>query len=331
MFLRSRFFVAALLATLALPAAAQRTDVVEEAESAEGSSRWRGSSISYGQIATTVSLDKSADLGWNPYYAHAVTLAPRYHLADDFVAGLSFTVEQELTDSDWTTQRHQPLASDLFVDLGWSGWTEDTTKIRVSGALRAALPVSSLSQAQTQIVALAPTLRVARTFDVLHGLDVSWSTRWTQHFHEQTTARTDASGIVGCTTERCDTLTNTGLLNAYGDLLLGPSVSLRLTDTLSLDGDFRWGQSFLYDNASVSDPFSGEVLLAPNDFAGRFSTLFSIGTSWAPIDVLNVTAFASTPSPQLGLDGQRRSPFFNRFTQVGFDLQLNLDALVARL
>jgi len=322
---------AALIAVFALPAAAQRTEIDAQAENAERGSRWAGSTISYGQVATTVSLDKSAELTWNPYWAHALTLAPRYRFADDFVAGLSFTVEQELTDSDWTTRRHEPVASDLFVDLGWTGWQEQTTQIRVSASVRAALPTSTLSRAQTQLLAVGPSVRVSRTFDVASGLELSWSTRWMQRFHEQTTARADASGIVGCSAERCDALTNTGVLNARGDLLLGPSVSLRLGDAVSLDGDFRWGESFVYDNARVVDPVSGDVVADASDFAGRTSTLFSLGASWSPADDLTLTLLASTPTPQPGLDGQRRPPFFNRYTQVGFDLQLNLDALAARL
>ena len=196
--------------------------------------------------------------------------------------------------------------------------------------MRTALPLSKLSQAQTQTFAVAPTLHLSRGFDVLEGLELSFSTRWNQRFHEQTTARAASSGIVGCSAQRCDGLTNTGLLNAYGDLLAGPSLHLAATDALGLHADFRWSQSFLYDNAEVRDAF-GNLVQDERDFAGRYATYFALGASYEIVRELTLAAAVATPAPQLAPDGARRSPFFNRYTQASLDLQLNLDALASRL
>ena len=320
-------FAASLVLLAAAPAAAQ--ELVLQQQEGESPSAWRGSLLRYGHVTTTVGFDKGAELTWNPYYAHSLTAAPRYYFSDDFSAGLTFGLEQELTDSDWTTSRNEVLFSDLFADLTWRGWEEPNSGIRLSGSLRMALPTSKLSQAQSMVLAVAPTLRVARYFDRLSGAGISWSTRWNQRFNQETTARKEASGIVGCDVSgTCDALSNTGLLNAWADLSTGPSLELLPLPDLVLTADFRWGQAFLYENAEVRDPFSGELLQGESDFAGRTTTYFGLGAIYSLADEVTLLFAVGTPSPQIGADGERRSPFFNRYTQLSFDVQLNLDAII---
>jgi hypothetical protein len=335
--------VAAALTLVAVPAMAEeakKTDEQSEAGiqvSADGTlargdanSPWRGSSISYDHVSTTVSLKKDAELTWNPYYAQSLTLAPRYWFHDDFYAGVIWAVEQELTDSDWTTKKHEYMSSDLFLDIGWAGWTERTTKIRLSGAVRLTAPLSKVSQTTTMNFAVAPSLRIARNFDVLQGMNVSWNARWTSRSFDSTTAILDASGIQNCTTADCTALANTGYLNAWGDFSTGPSVAFFPIPRLTLTADMRWTQAYLYDNAELL--LNGQPVESVQDsVSSRHSTYFGLGASYDVLDEVSLSASVATPSPQLGADGERRSPFFNRFTQVGIGLSLNVDALVSRL
>ncbi len=336
--------VAAALLLFAFPAMAEedkKTDEQSEggiAVSADGTlargdanSPWRGSSISYDHVSNTVGLDKGSELTWNPYYAQSLTLAPRYWFHDSFYTGLVWAVEQELTDSDWTTQRHEMIASDLFLDLGWAGWTEKNSGVRVSGAVRLGLPVSKLSQAQTLILSVAPSVRVSRHFNVLQGLNVSWNARWTSRAFDSTTPVADTAGIRSCAVD-CESLTNMGYLNAWGDISTGPSVAFFPIPRLTLFADMRFGEAFLYDNAEVLNPVTGEVLQGKEaEVSSRYNSYFGLGASYDVLDEVSATVSVSTPSPQLGADGERRSPFFNRFTQVGVGLSLNIDALVSRL
>jgi len=318
---------AAAVLLFAAPAAAQ--ELVLQQQEGESPSAWRGSQLRYGHVGTTVGLDKGAELTWNPYHAHTLTIAPRYYFTDAISTGLTFSLEQELTDSDWTTSKHEVLFSDLFADLTWRGWDEPFSGVRLSGSLRVTLPTSKVSQAQTMVAAVAPTLRVARYFDLLSGAGISWSTRWNQRFNRESTARTEAAGIVGCGVDSsCEALRNTGLLNAWADLSTGPSLELLPTEDLVLTADFRWGYAFLYENAEVRDPFSGELLQGPSDFDGRATTYFGIGAIYTLAKEVNLSLGVGTPSPQIGADGRRRSPFFNRYTQLSFDVQLNLDAII---
>lgn len=335
-----KLLVAAVIGLLSLPGAAFAQGTVAAQEAAGivtgEKSRWRGSALTYENVFTTISMDKSAEPTWNPYYAHSVQIAPRYYFFDDIYTSLIWSVEQELTNSDWTTTRRELLWSDLFVDVGYSGWTEPTTKLRINGSVRLALPVSKISQAQTQVFAVAPSVRLSRTFDVLGGVTLGWAARWNQRFHTSTTPLKDASGIVGCTSasDACERSRSTGVLNSWGDLSTGPSLAFMPIEKLYISADLRFGKSFLYDNtdAELSGIGGGDLTPRKNDtgFTGRHNQYFGVAANYALFDELSITAGIATPSPQLDLEGQRRSPFFNRYSQVFFDLDFDLDAIASR-
>jgi hypothetical protein len=301
-------------------------------------SPWRGSWISYDHVSTTVGLDKGAELTWNPYYAQSVTIAPRSYLRDDIYVSATWALEQELTDSDWTTKKNELIWSDIFLDVGWSGWTESNSGIRVTPTLRIALPVSKISDATTQMLALAPSVRLSRSFSVLSGLNLSWTGRWTQRFHDSTTAVMDATGMVGCGSDCVDAerLTNTGYLNSWGDFSTGPSVILGLREDLRLNVHMRLGKAFVYDNADATFEWGGEDHEVGSgayvqNYDGRYSTYFGIGAAYDVLPSTTVSAGISTPSPQLDPEGQRRSLFFNRFTQLGLGVSIDVDVLSSRL
>lgn len=336
-----KLLVAAVIGLLSLPGAAFAQGTVAAQEAAGivtgEKSRWRGSSVSYSNVFTTISLKKDAEPTWNPYYAQNVQIAPRYYFFDDIYTSLIWSLEQELTDSDWTTMKREVMWSDVFLDVGYSGWTEPTTKLRFNGSVRFALPASKVSQAQTLVFAASPSVRVSRSFDVLGGLTVGLGARWTQRFHNSSTSEYDAVGIVKCSKESpaCERSQSTGILNAWGDYSVGPSLALMATDKLYLSADMRFGQAFLYDDANLGQvPGQGggglPVTDLETDFSGRYNSYFGLSASYFLMDELTLTAGVATPSPQLDPEGLRRSPFFNRFTQVFFDLDFNLDAIASR-
>lgn len=352
-----KLLVAAMALLIALPAAAEEeTEAAASGSagsskkeavrvSADGtvirgnqSSAWRGSWISYDHVHTTVGFDKGAELTWNPYYAHSITLSPRYALSDEFFLSASWTLEQELTNSDWTTSQNELVWSDIALTAGWSGWAEPTTEVRVTPTLRVTLPVSEVSAAQTQILAISPSVRLSRNFSLLGGLYLAWSATWTQRFHEETTARLDASGVVGCETDACadaERFANTGVRNAWGDLSTGPSAVLTLQPGLRFNVDMRWTKAWLYDAADATVLVQGEereVASSPatRGFDGRYGTYFGIGLAYDLLDSLTLTGAVYTPSPQLDMEGQRRSPFFNRFTRVGLSVGVDVDTFAQK-
>lgn len=338
-----KLLVAAVIGLLSLPGAAFAQGTVAAQEAAGivtgEKSRWRGSSLSYSNVFTTISLDKAAEPTWNPYYAQNVQIAPRYYFFDDIYASVIWSLEQELTDSDWTATKREVMWSDVFLDVGYSGWTEPTTKLRFNGSVRFGLPASKVSQAQTLVFAASPSVRVSRSFDVLQGLTVGLGGRWTQRFHNSSTSEYDAVGIVKCTKESpaCERSQSTGILNAWGDYSVGPSLALMATDKLYLSADLRLGKSFVYEDTNASRlPGHGsgggdlDVIALDTGFSGRYNQYFGVSASYFLMDELTITAGMATPSAQLDPEGLRRSPFFNRFTQVFFDLDFNLDAIASR-
>ncbi|WP_373046493.1 hypothetical protein [Vulgatibacter sp.] len=334
-----KLLVAASILAFALPAYAEEEAKEGEAATklaADGSvirgnanSPWRGSSLTYEHVTSTISFDKGAELTYNPYYAHTLGVAPRYYLRDDLYVGAALSLQQELTNSDWTTDYRQWMFSDLNLSAGWSGWQEPVSQIRVTGSLAVALPLSLVSQASTQILSVAPAIRIARNFDVGGNLNVSWNGRWTQRFHSETSPVRDDCGD-------CSNPKSLGYLNAWGDFSTGPSVVYTVMPQLNLFADMRWSESFLYDNTTGTEQVMDvERSYGASDFAagfdGRYGSYFGLGASYDIVDEATVSATVATPSPQLAPDGTRRSPFFNRFTQVGVGLTLNLDPLAARV
>lgn len=304
------------------------------------SSRWRGSWISYDHVHSTIGFDKGAELMWNPYYAHSLSLAPRYTISDEFFVSAGWSIEQELTNSDWTNRKNELMWSDVSLTAGWIGWAESFTGIRVTPTLRLALPVSKVSAAQTQLLAVTPSVRLSRNFDVLGGLYVAWSGTWTQRFHEETTARKDASGVVGCeSAETCpdaERLANTGYLNAWGDLSTGPSMVLTLAPGLRFNADMRWTKAYVYDNAEGTFESMGQERTAGSsaqrgEYVGRYGTYFGMGMSYDLLNSVTLTGAVYTPSPQLAPNGERRSPFFNRYTRVGVSLGIDIDSFYQTL
>lgn len=328
-----KHLVAAALALAALPAAAaEEAKVVEQVE---GEKRAWSASLDYGHASTTMSFDKRAEQDYNPIYMHTLSFRPQYDLGESFFVAGQLAFEQELTNSDWTTYERQVIWYDANLEAGWKGWTESESGIRLSGNVRVALPLSMMSQAQSQLLAISPGVTASRRFDVLKGLNVSLSGRFNKRFHEYTTAAVDDHGFLLCPDEKCDAYRNTGIRNSAGEVSGALSVSLVPVEKLSLTASYGLQQAMLYDATTTPVEIAGGQQVEPGTYAqesdSRFAQNFSLGASYALLDELNLGAAVSTGSNQLTPDGHYRSPFFNRFTMVSVNLGLSVDALADRL
>ena len=329
---------AALLAIVfsAGPASAQLGGSLEAQTdaSAEGKRPWRGSFLQYQHSMAANSVDRAAELTWNPYYAHGVTIQPQRYFGDDFVARLGFSIEQELTDSDSTTKRREFEWSDLNLDLVWTGWQEPESGIRVSGGLRAIGAISKVSRARTLVGGLSPSLTLSRRFDVLSGLTVALATRYSQRFYESTTGEFDGHGIVGCSSGSCNAQTNTGVRNSPWVVQTGPSVTLGVTNDLTLSTSLIFVRQHLYplDDAHLSVG-GGEKNVAANDDgpSTRYANVFTLDASYAFLGDYQVSLGVNTAAPELAPNSTRYFPLFNRYTAVYLGLGVDVDALASKL
>lgn len=305
-----------------------------QTDGTEGKRPWRGSFLQYQHSMTAISADKGAEPMWNPVYLHGVTIQPQRYFGDSFVARLGFSIEQELTNSDYTNKYREYEWSDLSLDLVWTGWVEPETGIRVAGGLRTIGALSKLSRARSLVGGLSPNVTVSKRFDLLKGLTTAVSTRYTQRFFESSTGRYDGHGIVGCDDSSCNALTNTGVRNSPWDISAGPSLTLGVTNELTLSTALIFVRQRLYSIGDYQVAIDGDPknVIADTDGTNtRYANIFNFDASYGLFGDYQVSLGVNTAASELAPDSTRRFPLFNRFSVVYLGLGVDIDSLASRL
>ncbi len=294
-------------------------------------SPWRGSEIAYRNSVTTLSLDRSADLTYNPFWGMALELSPRFWFDDMWSISASMEFQREITEADDTTRQDETLLGDLGLSVGASNFAKiPVLGINLSASVGFTFPTSLASQGDTLLFAVAPALRLSRSFDVLSGLNIGYGIRFTKYFHEYTTGELDSPVIPGCfvgDSGSCDRFLNTGYRNTSFRLSNTFDVSLDFTSWLSLSTSFGVVVSWLHDN--IDDDRVSHTELEPVD--ERYAFVADLGLSARPWTPLEIRFGAASFNPQLEPDGDLRAPYFNRFTTLYLDLRLDVAALVQDL
>lgn len=295
---------------------------------------WRNSTIVYEHATTVRTAVPDMDLTYNPTYVHTLSFRPEWHFSDYFFTRLRLDLEQELTDSDYTTRKNEILWSDLFLEMGTRSFTEPTTGIVLSGNLRLTAPTSKISASRTMLFGVSPGIFLTRSFDVLEGLILRYSVRYSQRFYTSRTGEYDGHGIAGCRTPSCDIFLNTGVRNSPWDISHGPMVILRPIEPLSLTVMASWSRAALYDVADFSLDAGGgpePIPAASDDPNARYGSVFLFDATWTAMEELFLSAGLNTFAPQLAPDGTRYSFFFNRHSMVYLSVGVRMDAVVSHL
>lgn len=327
--------VAALMCSLALPSAALAASpsvlsAIATDEDADGVSPFRGSTLTYRNAVTALTFDQGAELTYNPTWVMALELAPRYWFDDIFSVGLRLDVSREVTDDDTSTMRGESFLGNLTLTAGATHWaTIPVVDVRVSGGLDLAFPTSKAAQAQTMLFGVSPSVRLARSFDVLAGLTVGYGLRLSKFFHRFTTTERETPLIPACfdAAGGCESHLNSGVRNASWRLTNSLDVTLAFTDWLSLSASVAWLTSFLYDAAD-----DDRVNVTPQEpTSTRYALLYDVGLTVSPSSYFAVGLGTITINPQQRPDSSDYAPFFNRYTAFYLDLRLDVGALVATL
>lgn len=295
---------------------------------------WRGTMVVYEQATTFRTLTPDSDLTYNPVYVHNLSLRPEWHVGDKFFTRLRFDLEQEITNSDSTTKRNELEWSDLFVELGTLSYKEENTGIVASGLLRLTLPVSKASVSRTLLFGASPTVHLTKSFNVLDGLIVRYSGRYSQRLYDSKTGEYDGHGILGCRTPSCDSLINTGIRNSPWDISHGPMVMLIPTSGVALTTMMQWSRAQLYALSDAEVPLMGGTeVVAPDasDPNARYASVFLFDASWSVMPELTLSGGLTTFAPQLQPDATRYNPFFNRHSMIYVNLGVHMDALISNL
>lgn len=295
-------------------------------------SPWRASEIAYRNSVTAISLDRSAELTYNPFWGMALEIAPRYWFDDTWSVAASIEVQREITEADDTTRADETQVSDLLVRFIARNLARiPGIEADLTAQLAFSFPTSLASQGQTMLFSVAPSLRLGWSFrDVLSGLAFGYSARFTKLFHDYTTGELESPVVPGCfagSSGSCDRFLNTGVRNASYRLSNTFDASLFFTEELSMAASFGIVVSWLYGD--VEDDRVNYQELEPQD--ERYALVADLGLTWVPAGPLAVTFGASTFNPQLAPDGSRYTPFFNRFTTLYLDLRIDVAALVSEL
>jgi hypothetical protein len=297
---------------------------------------YRGTSIVYENAFTTLTMDPSADLTYDPTYVMSWAFNPRWYIYDTLSARLTFSVETELTDSDWTQTRYEPTVSDLSLGFVYSAfYTIPALEVKINGGVWFNFPTSKVSQARTLYLGLAPTVGLRRDFDFLGGLTLTYAFRYTKNFNKYTGAVSEAEQFP-CPLGLADRTEcyNLGSRNPSMSFSNTFELQLYFIERLYATVSVAVINSLLYPVAPATvDTLGGPVDVdesADNtDHRGSMSYLLEAG--YDVFDYLTVAVGVATSGSQLGEDGSYRAPFINRYSNVYLDLSLAVDGLVQTL
>ena len=325
-------FLTLTVSSLALAQAAQTIGVEGPGEGSK--TPYRGTSVSYGHSLSVYNYTDSTT-SW----VHRIGLMPEWHFNEKFAVRGRLFIVQELTLSDSTTHTREVELWDLWLDGVWSGWKEKTTGIKVGADVRVTLPTSLQSQAATRLFTLGPSVNVSKHFDVLAGLNLIYSARFTYRFNRFSTRQ----NVGGQITNGCDIgtgapvacgVTNTGASNIQADVLHGPTVVFNPHKKVDIAASFFMQRGWVpaLSETTITDPTTGTTrTLAAQAPQTRDYMGFSFSVTYQPWDVVGFSLGAWTFANQLGTEGTYIFPLFNRNTSASLDATFDLEAVVSSI
>lgn len=294
---------------------------------------WRGTSVNYSHNLGVMTLAPAAEPFYNPTWSHRLGLFPEWHFGTQLTLRGRFFISQEFTDSDFTRYRNEVELSDVWLDGVWSGFTEKHSRIHLGADLRVTLPTSKPSQAQSRILTLGPSLNVSRRFDVLSGLTLIYTARFTYRFNRFATRQNQGPTISACGDSRsleCIDFINTGVRNPQFDVLHGPVVSFAPHSKVDVSASFLMQRAWLPALAAAPVELAGSTQLGVGtDVATRDLMIFSLSVSYQAFKAVGFSLGAWTFSNQLGEDGRYQFPLFNRNTTLYLDATFDLEGAVS--
>lgn len=290
-----------------------------------------GSAVSYGHQLSAYNYTEET-VSWS----HRVGLMPEFHFGKHASVRARLYLSQEFTLSDSTNTRHEVELSDLWLDGVWGGYTEKITGLRIGGDLRATFPTSRGSQAASRLFTLGPSANLSRHFNVLGGLTLIYSGRFTWRFNQFTTRQNAGGRIVNCAGLNAPELcidTATGVRNVQADVIHGPTISFSPHARLNISATFLMQHGWLSPLSAPPPELAGVVIPDTVNTASpvntRDFTAFSFGVTYTPWDVVSFTLGAFSFQTQRDTEGALVFPLFNRSTVVSLDATFDIEAAVS--
>jgi hypothetical protein len=222
-------------------------------------------------------------------------------------------LETELSDSDTTPQKRQPVLDDTFLETG--------APLPHGGTLglRLALPTSRESWARRRLFTLSSALSFQRewrrgtiTYRPRVGVRAAW------HAATEQTALYDAPAILGCdpTVDSCEAFTHSGIRSTLATFIQSVGVEAAFPHDLSATVEIWWVEGLLYPLADAHLPDGRPVPESGSGTRWRLSNLYLLGLEWRASPGWRLGAGLQTLNPQRAPDGRLYPPFLNRTTQL---------------
>jgi hypothetical protein len=322
------------------PAAVLQSEGETDAEKRVKTYSFRNSTFAWYQSMSAITLDKNAELTYNPTYSWLFRFQPRYYPTDKLSLRLKFDINLELTNSDDTTKYHQAQLGETWFDVVYGPlFKEKYTGLEFTPSFRFVIPTSPASQARTLMVGLAPGFALTRTFKFGNGmeLELGYAFRYIKDINRYTTVQYDSPTILTCAggAADCGAFLSNGARNPSHEFWNFLTADLSFTKKLKFTLMVAFYNSLLYDvPPQLPTTLAGNVPLAVgttngNDVNSRASIWYYGELSYQIHPTVAVGVGFSTFTPQLTEDSHYRAPFFNRFTEVILTTTISLDHLVA--
>jgi len=300
---------------------------------------FRNSTFVWGQNVSALTLDRGAELTYNPTYSWLMRFQPRYYVTKQLHLRLKVGLAVEWTNADDTTRYHEPLWEDLWLDTVYGNlYKERFSGIVFTPMLRLVLPTSKASQARTLYLGIAPSFSLRRSFKLPHkmGLDLAYGFSYTKSINHYTTVQYASPTIMTCAGGNglCDAYIHTGARNPSHTFMNTFMADWSITKKLKFSGMFALVNSLLYDLTDGGVPVAGgSVINVPadpnNNTNFRAAMIYSFELGYDVHPAISVSLGSYTYNPQLADDSTYRAPFFNRYTELVLTTTINLDQVVA--
>lgn len=296
---------------------------------------WRNTLFIYENAVSAYSFDKDAELTYNPYYAMSYSFIPRFYLYKGMSLRVNWAFEQELTNSDTTTKKHEVYWTDVNVDWVWGGAaTIPGVDVMFTPKLRVTLPASKASQARTLYVALGPGFDFLKSFDVLGGITLQWAFRYTKYFNKYS-GPVSEEPLLECpgSQAKCPyyALGNRNPSHAFTNAFL---IEIRPIDSLYLAVQVAVINRLLYKNTEATvDIIGGSYEVRESsqnsNHSGLMQYVFEIGYDVLPF--MSIGLGSNTYNPMLAPKSEYYAPFFNRYTTLYLDFVFYPEVLITNL
>ena len=289
---------------------------------ADDAPAWAGSNVSLSQTVTTRSLDRSADLTYNPYTATAVTVGPRWKLHKKVRLSASLGLRGEWTRSDGDVRRLWWKSSSLRGDFP-EVLSIPGAKIGVSPYVSLNLSPGTARVAGEVCGSGGAGVGLSRSFKPRDDLSVSLGADGYASFPLNGAQYGGVSQVLLCPAGATD-CSDTAIFSASSNVSweVGGSLSGSLTYAKKLTFSAAGGisQSALYPLGE--DPRISFV--APNPAVARYGTFAQVALGYAINPMWRAGLTAQSAHGQLGANGERPTPLFNRYARLVGSLRMTL-------